>query len=430
MRTTAWRLALILSLALAMPLLDQLGRAQAPLTYEDIVSLVQKYDVRSIEGFMEMLSTKPEADGLLSNFTLIKIPQGDQQGSPKYPRAIMFDGELMVTFTGDPLARGNDNLDMIQLRPSGQPEFRRITFPSPKNDLQTAQFSEANPKVCFGCHHGRWIWGFYQEWKETYGHLDDAMFSKSEIPNRRGGPSITDDGWSLLFRDYQLTTAKTGPYRFLRPPTGSEYSPYGVEVFGPVLYRPNYRLGLSIARMNARRVFKRAQSHPLYKVWRILWYADFIDASLDFLPRPELLKAIHALGLRKEDTVFVRPTSFGQLPEHRISMLRAVDVLPADLSMDMLPPLFVSHPQDYNPKGRTNYFDGSNEGDFHLRFSEWIRKDISADVPEFRELSQLYYEALMSGKSDEQAPAIREILKKELLKEIEKICEKNLTPAA
>ena len=121
-------------------------QTSAAFTYEDVVELVQKNKLTSIEQLIPLLPSE-----ILSNYTMMYRSDSLQEASEENPRVIAFapNAELILAFNGNKSQRNFRHLEMIQFRKDTKNfEFRSIDFSDPGQII----FSDPNPKQCLSCH--------------------------------------------------------------------------------------------------------------------------------------------------------------------------------------------------------------------------------------------------------------------------------------
>src|SRR5438105_1424294 len=99
--------------------------AGGPLTYEDVLGLIQKNNISDLAGVIAAL---PE--DFRSSFTLVNSSRSAQSATFESPRVIMFNqnAKLIMTFNGDPSESNYDRLELIQFRDqTNEFEFRAIS---------------------------------------------------------------------------------------------------------------------------------------------------------------------------------------------------------------------------------------------------------------------------------------------------------------
>jgi mono/diheme cytochrome c family protein len=151
-----------------------------PITYEDIKSLIETKNVKSIAELLPLLPAYYR-----SRFTLVQKSRSLQEASVDFPRVIMFglDAKLMIAFNGQPGQVGYDKLEVTQFRDQGDKfEYFEIQFPEKDatgkalNELTAPQFSKVNPTKCLSCHTSdpRPNWEHYSTWPGVFMGQDDT----------------------------------------------------------------------------------------------------------------------------------------------------------------------------------------------------------------------------------------------------------------
>lgn len=149
-----------------------------PYQLEDMMELIETENITSIEELLPALPAE-----FRERYLLMHRSRSLQQSSPTHPRVIMIGGDasFVLTFNGDPLHRGYENLEMMQFRPETQSfEFRELSFRNGR-----ARLSEANPSKCLRCHQSptrsnvdpRPNWEPYNNWPGGYGAHDGRIQS-------------------------------------------------------------------------------------------------------------------------------------------------------------------------------------------------------------------------------------------------------------
>jgi hypothetical protein len=207
-------------------------------TYEDLVGLIQREGLTSVEQVLPQLPAE-----LRSNYALMRDSRSLQFASAQNPRVILFgvDARLTCAFSGDSTQPHFDTLECFQFREAERKfDFREIQFPTAANGLGQVVFSRSNLSTdgtteCTACHGGdpRPNWDAYSNWPGAYGTDDDTEKS----------PEYD------AFVARRPTDAR---YRWLIQ--GSEsYDPYmGGDDFHHA-HRPNLKFGDAVNRMNAFR---------------------------------------------------------------------------------------------------------------------------------------------------------------------------------
>lgn len=138
-------------------------------TLEGLQKLVEKYDARSVDFFVELFSVRrggpyPQAAILLYQSKSL------QHATPLAPRAIYFNPDLIVAHNGHQAESGSNTVEVIHVdREEGKFDFQEIVFF--ENENLPPVFSEINPQRCLACHGtpARPIWATYGVWPGVYG---------------------------------------------------------------------------------------------------------------------------------------------------------------------------------------------------------------------------------------------------------------------
>lgn len=212
--------------------------------YEDLVSLIQKKSIRTMEDLLPLLPTD-----LRSNYTLMYESRSLQDATPTSPRVILFgkNAKLTCAFNGEPTQAGYDSLECFQFRDETQSfDFRQIQFPTAENGLKTVAFSRSGTSVdektsCMGCHGSpqfglRPNWDSYSTWKGAYGENDDNI-----------GDQKTAYAGFVARRDSHPR------YRYLIQDATFPTAPYEAPTSSVMDGRPNLRFSDYVGRWNAIR---------------------------------------------------------------------------------------------------------------------------------------------------------------------------------
>lgn len=218
----------------------------SPLTYDGLASLIQERQVRSIDELLPLLPTD-----FMSQYTLMRDSESLQSADALNPRAIVYggDGTFIMSFNGAPSQDGYDDLELIQYRERTRSfEFRRISFPSPRNSLSAVQFSEANPRMCLACHEvdPRPNWEQFSTWPGAYGEHNDTL----EGAERQA------------YLRFRATQAGHPRYGALIPPQASGESPFSASS-RDLNDRPNLKLLKFVTRLNSKRLARLLEKRAL-----------------------------------------------------------------------------------------------------------------------------------------------------------------------
>lgn len=238
--------------------------------YEDLVDLIQKKDLATIEQVLPHLPAE-----YLENYTLAYDSRSLHGSSHDFPRAILFgnDAKLIVTFNGSPAQRRYQDMEIMQFREDSRVfELRSISF------ADGVRFSDKNPALCLKCHgvNPRPLWSSYEysednslrHWPGFYGSTHDA-------------PALNPKEKKAFVRFRAL--ARDHPrYRFLMlRHGGSQWYPYGPGPFKHQ-FRPNNRLGNLLGRLNAKRVARDVWENEFFQTYpnlSFLWVLQCPEIS-------------------------------------------------------------------------------------------------------------------------------------------------------
>jgi hypothetical protein len=158
-------------------MVSEVGRAE---TYEDLQEIIRTNHVNTIAELLPHLSSQ-----MKRQFTLVMKSRSLQEGSPEYPRVILYgdNAKLLLAFNGDSKQLGYDRMEVIQYRDQeAKFEFFEIQFPEkddegkPLNNLSEPKFSSANQAKCLSCHTSdpRPNWEHYFTWPGVFMGADDS----------------------------------------------------------------------------------------------------------------------------------------------------------------------------------------------------------------------------------------------------------------
>ena len=140
----------------------------------------------------ELLSAVDAKDpDFFGRWAFFKNSKSRQSSTLRDPRILAFasDASLILTFNGDPNARGYAVVEAMQFDPEKGYEFREIHFPSEgrerafteaeiEAEYGGAVLSKANPNecgICHGMYAPRPIWDGYSTWPGAIGGADDTL---------------------------------------------------------------------------------------------------------------------------------------------------------------------------------------------------------------------------------------------------------------
>lgn len=139
-------------------------------------------------------------------------------------------------------------------------EMYEFAFPS--GSKIKVSVPQKNPEACVRCHgkNPHPIWGSYPKWPHALGESDDFLKTQEE-------------------KDQLAEFRKHQAVQVLRPPNGSEFTPYQPEgtTVGDAKFRPNMRLGKILGRLSAHRLFERIRNQPAYEFYRHIMLAIALE---------------------------------------------------------------------------------------------------------------------------------------------------------
>jgi hypothetical protein len=269
------------------------------LSFKNIEEKFAKAAPKTIEEFLAWIGQDYPAQ--LKNYTLMFHSESLQGASPEFPRALVFgpDARLIFTFNGHPRQKGFYKIELLHFQDKREVipaknqrartgfEFREITF-DPQGKTR-AKISAKNPARCMQCHTTNYvpIWRQYQTWDGAYGRRDDniADYSGQTNASPTGFPAAE---YSKEYRDFKIFSSLAPAhvrYRFLNSPEGSSVSPYSEKLFGEYRYRPNLRLTLGLAALEARRLADKIRESPFYPHYQLPLLAFLKNCSVDYASR-------------------------------------------------------------------------------------------------------------------------------------------------
>ncbi len=223
----------------------------------EIDSLVRAIADAKAYRVEEALAVLPEATR--ANYTLVFSSRSLQGASFSAPRAILFgaDARLVVTFNGDPDARGFDALETMEFDPSTSSfHFREIAF----RDGLPPEVSEDNPARCVACHGrpARPIWDSAPTWPGVYGERYRSGLSEKEAQGMHAfllrQPQDPRYRWLINAARFSDRTTYVG----------SAHDRYNGEGFEP----PNARLGALLSAMQERALMTELASASQFRRYR------------------------------------------------------------------------------------------------------------------------------------------------------------------
>jgi hypothetical protein len=223
-------------------------------------ALISERAITSVDGLLEAL---PEP--LRAEYTLVFHSRSLQDASYANPRVLLFgdDATLVVTFNGDPAARGFDAVETMEFDTSTESfRFQEIKF---NGASAPPTFSDINPPRCSICHGSpaRPVWDTPPSWPGVYGERYLRGLSAEEEKGIKEFLAIQP-----THLRYKLLVA---PDRFAERDTYVTSS--SVAYNGRTTEPPNARLSSLLARLNTRAIMGRLVSSPAYASHRYVLLA-------------------------------------------------------------------------------------------------------------------------------------------------------------
>jgi hypothetical protein len=255
--------------------------------FESLRGLIESRGISSVDELVRALP----AD-LRAHYTLVFASRSLQGASPANPRAILFgsDAEFVVTFNGDPTARGNSAVETMEFDPrSNNFQFREIQFPADRGGQ--VLISEANSARCVACHGqpARPVWDNPPFWPGAYGERYGAGLSAAESKGMREFLALQP----RHARYQNLLGAASFAER--RTYVASAHDVYN----GVATTSPNAQLSALLTRLNVRSILSEMASRPAFDAHRYALLAA-AEGSCGPLPDyyPESIRDAIADGLR------------------------------------------------------------------------------------------------------------------------------------
>jgi hypothetical protein len=239
----------------------------------DFNKLVNDPEVRSLDDFL--LRIPKDA---LQKFTLMyksKSLQKDNVDSMN-PRVIRFstDGKFILTYVCSKESKKNTIEAMFFDDQTRKYNFLHTRFRKIPNQASNA-ITHKNPGVCFSCHGGkdpRVSWNEYETWPGAFGSEDDLIADASggryAIWNTTFNSQIGSETTEYIEVREHL---KDEPCLSTLPWPEKSASTYWTYPYTPVAKMPNYRvrpnahLTIVSSRLNAQRIARKFEEHPIWK---------------------------------------------------------------------------------------------------------------------------------------------------------------------
>ena len=252
--------------------------AENNLNYAKFIDLLQKYQPKSVEDTLKLLSEKyPD---YLSFHTFVYQSFSLQGSSLKAPRALVFgrDSKLVMSFNEGEDLKGHDTIEVMRFKNETKEfEFREIQFSKDKTKLTEEEIdpslnfaiSPANGQngKCLMCHSqpARPNWDPYPFWPGIYGsHSDFENFSSGngtmkfeEIP-----PSDSSYKERQAYLSFMANERNQGRYKYL-PAINEDLRP---EFSGDLVPRVNLLFTNQLNSLNAQKIVQNIKNDPkLYR---------------------------------------------------------------------------------------------------------------------------------------------------------------------
>jgi len=238
----SWARTFLFSLLSSSPALATMPY-QGELSPEGVSSFIQANKIGSVD---ELMSWMPER--LLGSFTLAHQSQSIQASctSESTPRVILFspDDDFVMAVTGNLSGPGCGNIEMMKLeRASSSFNFKEFVF---------GENGGLRGQSCLQCHSNdpRPIWNDYSHWPGFYGEADDVVDEATFLKSKKGWMNA-DVYRHLVWKN----ESSSFPYRLSEPSLDAGM-------------RPNLRLGMMLAREEARRLARMIEEQPGFSAYR------------------------------------------------------------------------------------------------------------------------------------------------------------------
>lgn len=232
------------------------------LGYSDLVNSIEqrRQSGKPFGSINELLTTLPTI--FKETFTLLKTSNSLQDARWSYPRVLMFNESMVLTFNGDPSQKGYSSLEVMSFDYNENVfKFNEIREVIKVGGVSQLEYSKTPPQKCLGCHGSNPmpIWVDYPIWNKAYGGIDDTI-------------NGLDKGDITYYPQFIKTKNSVPRYQKLVFPEGSPVSPYDVTVPHNYKFRPNFLLTKYVVNTNALRIQNIFESQRDYKVLQYaLW---------------------------------------------------------------------------------------------------------------------------------------------------------------
>lgn len=159
--------------------IQSFGQVQEPLSFQSLSNFIRANNIQSIEALLPLL---PES--YRRHYVLVYNSRSRQDASMDHPRVISFgsDARFILTFNGEPGARGLNDLEIMEWSDTDGFQMREIRFPSvgasgSHGSSHRGVTFDSNPTSCRECHGAvsRPLWNSYPFWPGVYGSADSRM---------------------------------------------------------------------------------------------------------------------------------------------------------------------------------------------------------------------------------------------------------------
>ena len=251
--------------------------------YQDIVSLIaQRAEAgRPFQTVDELIDAFPE--GLRRNFTFVYDTKNKfQDASPLYPRALVFNQNLVYTFNGNPTQKGYQVIELMELDEAKQKlELREITFTGEKGQ-PGPRYSSSTPAKCLQCHgaNPRPIWSEYHHWPGIYGSNDDVLDIREKENFTRFKEKMKSDPASR-YRKLVFAPAADAPF-----------SPYKNDAVKGGYWANHINLVLTklLTRFNAIHMVGAVHESPYYDVYK--WLLPVYSSEIRCMATDDMLNTL------------------------------------------------------------------------------------------------------------------------------------------
>ncbi len=226
------------------------ARYSGALAFEQLQKFVNENQISSKD---ELLARMPKS--LLANFTLAYESGGlhSECVTPERPRIVLFslDERFVMALSGDTTNPQCRDAEILDEDASGELRTRVLKMHQ----------STSVAAACTECHSGT-IWESYSRWEGFYGSNNDNIVSLMSKETPKGGEELQRE--YANFWKYKPQWMIAPIYRHLDWRGATSVHPYGPPESLDASLRPNLRLGILLADMQARHLFRKIKKHPRY----------------------------------------------------------------------------------------------------------------------------------------------------------------------